>query len=281
MLLEMAIADAYGAGFEFKSYELIKKYNTAQGYVNHSGSRLPLGHYTDDTQMALALSELMLSDKKWTPENIAQSFVDCFHRDPRKGYARGFYHFLKQTHSGKEFIQNIRPHSEKSGGAMRSAPLGFFPNIQEVIEKTTIQAKLTHNTKNGITSSLAVALASHYFIYNLGTKKDLPQFLSSHISGDWKTPWTGQVSIQGMDCAKGAISAILASNTFSSLLIRCIDYTGDTDTVACIAFGIASHCQEIENDWSDILFNGLENGEFGRDYLQGIDEALNSKFIGT
>ncbi len=135
MLLNMAIADAYGAGFEFQSYERIKKYNTAQGYVNHSDSRLPLGHYTDDTQMALALAELMLSGKDWTPENIAQAFVDTFHRDPRKGYARGFYNFLQKTKSGADFLKHIKPDSEKSGAAMRSAPLGLFSDIQEVIER--------------------------------------------------------------------------------------------------------------------------------------------------
>ncbi len=77
-----------------------------------------------------------------------------------------------------------------------------------------------------------------------------------------------------MDCAKAAISAVCSSSTLTELLIKCVGFTGDTDTVACIACGIASNCQEIENDFSEGLYNGLENGEYGRDYLIEIDRHL-------
>jgi hypothetical protein len=35
MLLELAIGDAYGAGFEYASDGLIRKHNTAAYYVQH------------------------------------------------------------------------------------------------------------------------------------------------------------------------------------------------------------------------------------------------------
>lgn len=274
MLVHMAIGDAYGAGFEFSSYNIIKKYNTGKTYTNHSKSRIPLGHYTDDTQMALALCELMLSGQDWTHKNIAKAFLGAFHRDKRKGYAQGFYTFLENTRTPQEFLKNIKPWSDKSGAAMRSAPLGYFSTISEVIGKTHIQASLTHNTYAGINSALAVALSSHYFIYNLGTKKDLIPFLSAYIPGYWNKTWNGPVSVLGMDCVKAALSVVQSSTSLTELLVNCVNFTGDTDTVACIAFGIASHCKEIQDDLSDSLYVDLENNLYGKDYLEGIDGQL-------
>jgi ADP-ribosylglycohydrolase len=279
MLLNMAIGDAYGAGFEFRNNSLVTKFNTGESYLSHQKSRIAFGHYTDDTQMALALCEVILEGTDWTPENIAQKFVDVFHRDQRQGYAHGFYNFLKHTKTGKEFTKNIQPWSSKSGGAMRSAPLGVFPDLDEVKEKTIIQASITHNTTDGKASALAVALSSHYFLYNLGIKKELPNFLDSHIAGcNWSKKWSGEVSVLGMDCVQAALSAIQENDNLKDILIQCVSFGGDTDTVCCIAMGIATHSQEIEDNLPDSLFTGLENGQYGRDYLSQIDSDLVKKF---
>ena len=66
--------------------------------------------------------------------NLARRFVEAFRRDPREGYAGGFYAFLQEVTSGDEFLQRIRPDSDKSGAAMRAGPLGVFPTIGEVVE---------------------------------------------------------------------------------------------------------------------------------------------------
>jgi hypothetical protein len=48
------------------------------------------------------------------------------------------------------------------------------------------------------------------------------------------------------------------------------------DTVAAIAMGAASCCQEIEQDVPENLVNGLENGPYGRDYIINLDKKLMS-----
>jgi len=161
---------------------------------------------------------------------------------------------------------------------MRSAPLGLFPTIQEVVEKTSIQASITHNTNAGIISALAVALSTHYFTYDLGSKKDLPEFLSAYIPEDWGKIWKGKISVLALDCTKGAISSVIDSDSLNDLLIRCVNYTGDTDTVSCIAFGIACNCSEIKNNLHPDLVKNLENNKYGKDYLKKIDNALIDRF---
>jgi hypothetical protein len=53
MLLELAIGDAYGAGFEDVDAEMIRQQNDLSGYVKHPRHHIQPGCYTDDTQMSL------------------------------------------------------------------------------------------------------------------------------------------------------------------------------------------------------------------------------------
>jgi len=290
MLVEIAIGDAYGAGFEFTSPDFIRKYNNLK-YTTHQSvlslavdqfrldptvihPRQKHGRYTDDTQMSIAIAQVIVEQKPWTKEVLAESFVNAFKRDPRTGYARGFYNFLCDIQSGEEFLQNIRPHSDKSGAAMRAAPIGVFSTPEEVIEKCSLQASLTHDTPNGIASGNAAALMAHYFIYDKGPKKQLGAFIRDLIPGKWDQEWKGSTSAKGIDCVCGAITAIQQSDTLSAVLKKCIDFGGDVDTVAAIAMGPASCCRELEQDIPENLIDGLENGPYGRDYIIGLDQKL-------
>ena len=274
MLLELAIADAYGAGFEY-GHEMIVN-NDLSRYVEHPRFRLIPGTYTDDTQMSIAIAEVIVALVPWTPEVLADSFVKAFKRDPREGYARNFYHFLVEIQDGQEFLTKIRPDSDKSGAAMRAAPIGIYPTAEKVIEATTIQAAITHNTSDGINAAVAAALMSHYFIYRLGAKRKLGQFLEDCVSGEWSKPWEGKVKSKGWMSVRAAITAVMRNDTMSELLQDCIAFTGDVDTVAAIALAAGSCSEEIRQDIPNHLVTGLENGAYGRDYLIGLDKQLMS-----
>ncbi len=185
MLIELAIGDAYGAGFEYVNHQLIRQFNNLGIYVQHPRHSTRPGQYTDDTQMSLAIAEAIVSGETWTPINLANRFVDVFKRDPREGYAGGFHAFLQSVNNGEEFLAKIRPTSDKSGAAMRAAPIVLFSDIPTVIERATVQAKLTHNTPDGINAAVAAALMSHYFLYDLGRREDIGTFIEQHIPGEW------------------------------------------------------------------------------------------------
>lgn len=274
MLLELAIADAYGAGFEYADEIIVN--NDLSRYVEHPRFRLIPGCYTDDTQMSIAIAEVIVAQAGWTPEVLADSFVRAFKRDPREGYARNFYHFLVGIQDGQEFLTEIRPDSDKSGAAMRAAPIGIYPTAQKVIQATTIQAAITHNTPDGINAAVAAALMSHYFIYRLGAKRKLGQFLEGYVSGEWSKPWQGKVKSKGWMSVRAAITAVMRNDTMSELLQDCIAFTGDVDTVAAIALAAGSCSEEIRQDIPNHLVTGLENGAYGRDYLIGLDKQLMS-----
>jgi ADP-ribosylglycohydrolase len=273
MLLELAIADAYGAGFEYAD-EMVERYNDLSGYVQHPRHGIQPGCYTDDTQMSLAIAETIVAQKPWTPEILATQFVIAFKRDPREGYSSRSYDYLLNVQDGREFLEGINWTSDKSGAAMRAAPIGVFPTIEKVLETATIQAAITHNTPDGINAAKAAALMSHYFIYGLGDKKNLGQFLEGHIPGEWSKSWEGQVKTKGWMCVRAAITAVIRNNSLSELLRDCVAFTGDVDTVAAIALAAASCSQQYKKDLPQHLIAGLENSIYGRDYIIRLDKQL-------
>lgn len=281
MLLELAIGDAYGSAFEFANANL--KHNKALYYSKHPRHPHHPGSYTDDTQMSLAISELLLDDIDFTPINIATKFVEVFQRDPRTGYAHRFYEFLTDIESGQEFIEKMKPESEKSGAAMRAPVLGLLPDIEEVLDKTTIQAQVTHNTENGILAAKTSALLTHYFCHLHGQdnpKNQVGNWLTHMLGGSWDTPYQkNKIGTSGIDCVHAAVTAVIISNTLSEVLVNSINFTGDVDTVAAVAMGAASMCSEIENDLSPGLYYCLEETKYGRDYLLLVDTKLHRKIL--
>jgi ADP-ribosyl-[dinitrogen reductase] hydrolase len=274
MLLELAIGDAYGAGFEYVSNKIIQENNNLSGYIKHQRHDIKPGHYTDDTQMTLAIAEAMLSGKPWTSRLLADYFVVAFKRDPREGYASNFFAFLSDVSSGDEFLHEIVPTSEKSGAAMRSAPIGLYRDIKQVIEYSTIQAKVTHDTTLGINAAVAASLMTHYFRYDLGSKNDLGDFLKVYIEGDWNKTWSGKVGALGVMSVAAAITAILSCDSMSELLKKCINFSGDVDTVATIALAAACFSKEIKQDLPSNLYDNLERSTYGYDYLVQLDQKL-------
>ncbi len=274
MLIELAIGDAYGAGFEYVSDRIVREQNDLARYVQHPRHSTRPGCYTDDTQMSIAVAEALLCGEPWTPQLLARHFVTAFQRDPREGYAQGFFAFLQSVHDADEFLARIRPDSDKSGAAMRACPIGVCASIDEVIERTRLQAALTHDTPAGIHAALAAALMTHYCLYRVGPKTQLPEFLAAHVPGAWATPWQGKVGPKGMMSVHAAVTAVVAHERLSDLLHACIAFTGDVDTVATIALASASVSDEYEQDLPEVLYEQLEDGPFGRTYLQQLDQRL-------
>lgn len=278
MLLKIAVSDAYGAGFEFAEESIIEKEHDMKRYYGSRIDDLLPGQYTDDTQMTVAIMELMLSEKEWNEHNVAEAFLNVFKRDSRKGYAKGFYGFLLDTDNAIDFNKNIINNSIRNGAAMRSVPLGVYPTIEEVKERTRIQARVTHDTFQGIISSQAVSLMSHYFIYNIGDKKGLKSFIEKELEYLFIDNKTNRTECDGIDTVNAVFTVLKNNDTLSGIINDSVLLGGDTDSVASIAVGIASFSSEFEDDLPSFLFEDLENEKYGKDFLKKLDEAFFSKY---
>jgi ADP-ribosylglycohydrolase len=276
MLVELAIGDAYGAGFEYVRASTVRAHNDLSGYHAHPRHGIAPGSYTDDTQMSIAIAEALVDGADWTPLTLANRFVEAFKRDPREGYASGFHAFLESVDNGEQFLAQIRPDSAKSGAAMRAGPLGVLPDLDDVLDRARVQAAITHDTPEGIAAACAAALMTHYFLYRHGPRSDLGDFLAAHVFGNWASPWYGPVGAPGWMSVRAAVTAVRDAKSMSDLLRRCVALTGDVDTVATIALAAGSCAPDLAADLPGVLVAGLESGPFGRTYLSALDGRLMS-----
>ena len=274
MIIEGAIGDTYGAGFEFAPGEKISQKNNLSQYEYHPQFLSIYKKYTDDTQMSVGIAELLVENVEWTQLNIADKFVEIFKRDPREGYGRRFYKLLNEIKSGSDLLERFHPKSDRNGAAMRAYPIGILPETSEILERTKIQAQVTHHTENAIISAQAVALMSHYFLYNLGAKENLVDYLSDIQQYKWNGKWSGRVEINAIQTVEAVLQVLIKGDKLSEMLVSSINFGGDVDTVASLSMAIASSSKFYVNDLPAWLYEELENDQFGRDYLINLDTKL-------
>ena len=273
LLLASAIGDGYGAGFEFATPEFVAG-NNDLCYHPHPLGEIKAGRYTDDTQMAIGLTEFLLQ-KERTPIHLARHFVLAFKRDPRHGYNGNFYKFLSSVRNGTDFLQRIRPNSDRSGGAMRAAPCGMLPTLEETIDMAMWQASITHATRDGMNA--AAAVAALVWACRQGVPlEDLPFFLEDTIPGyQWDVPWQDPVPNKGVPVVSAVLTVLTSHTSVTEMLKASVAFTGDVDTVAALVLAAASQHPDAIWDLRHSLFDQLEaDGKYGVEYLDQLDDAL-------
>lgn len=229
----------------------------------------PLFHthsqFTDDTVMSLAVARAILQDGNYGREmkSLGQKF-------PYAGYGGNFRRWL--------FEPEIIPYNSwGNGSAMRVSPVGFaFNTEEEVLREAKASAEISHNHPEGIKGAQSVALA--VFMARQGSSKDE---IRSRISADFSYDLDRtveeirpgyQFDVSCMGSVPEAIISFLDSTDYESAVRKAVSLGGDSDTLACIAGGIAEAYYksipamviiEVENILPRILWEILEKFEKG------------------
>jgi ADP-ribosyl-[dinitrogen reductase] hydrolase len=296
LFLGMAIGDAFGARFENLKRESID-------LTNETGIFRDWNRYTDDTQMAVGVAELLISGDTFTEENLAKALLTAYHRDPRPGYSRLTRRMLEESYGGEAFLHSLSDgeiRSRKSdGAAMRALPLGFLPDMQEVIRCALLNAAITHGHPDALAATAGIALIAHTRYH---TRAGFPKimrdllhsiphlthkaqsYLSRVIYAGWEpgvilgdyagygVPYTESIILLG------AVIAILTEfgEDPARALLESVQLGGDTDTTACIVLGAALIHPGMEIP--DSLLGGLEDGEYGKKYITQLGDQLSAKY---
>lgn len=277
MLVEMAIADAYGAGFEYRNNSFVAEHNDLSCYHPHGMGDLEPGCYTDDTQMSIALAEMMLGTCDWSRVSVAKGFFNTYARDPRNGFSKRLKRLLT-----KGTVQEMLSSSGGGNGAsMRAGVLGLYPTLLQARDRAHHQARVTHDTTASDDAAKAVAVAVHFLVHGEATRWNVGMLTQMDVGGDFESPWpeTWRVGPHPSQAVRAAFTAIQKGDTLSEVLHAAVAFGGDTDTVATIAMAFAVWCDDIEKDLPQHLYDGLENGEFGLDYLRDLDQQLMDRFV--
>lgn len=274
MIVEIAIADAYGASFEFAPQEFIEHNNTLDRYFKHPKDDI-CGQYTDDTQMSIALVEHILGYKPRNKLAIANSFVETFMRDPRKGYARRFQALLESLSCGQDLLDKIEPISIRNGAMMRSVPLCLIPNEDDMLRFAEIQASITHDNYWGITSSKIIGYLA-YHILRGKSLFDIIKEIEYRFNFTPNLEWRGRVPCDAEATLHAVFAVLDASESYGDALLRSVYLGGDTDSVAAIALGIMSLTKDpiVFDTRLHQLYDNLENEEYGMGYLECLDLTI-------
>ncbi len=124
---------------------------------------------TDDTEMAIALTDVIERHHAVDQEDLARTFAARYARDPRRGYGGGAAKLLRGINDGSAWralaAVIFNGGSYGNGSAMRVAPLGaYFADQSDdvVIAQASLSARVTHAHPEGVAGAIAVALATAY-----------------------------------------------------------------------------------------------------------------------
>jgi ADP-ribosylglycohydrolase len=192
----------------------------------------PYCRFTDDTVLSVAVARSILSDGDY-----AAAIKVFGRRYPHAGYGGAFKAWLASPSS--------EPYNSwGNGSAMRVYPVGFaFEGVEKVLEEAEKSAAVTHNHPEGVKGAQAVALAV-YLACKGSRKEEIRTQIGerfgydlSQTLGKIRPNYRFDVSCQGS--VPQAITAFLESESVEDAIRKAISLGGDSDTLACIAGGIA------------------------------------------
>ena len=299
MLAGIAIGDAFGRYYENKTRSEILEVARFDRYLQEEV------RYSDDTQMSLAVAELMVSPLPFTAEALASNFIYAWKRDRRRGYSTRTQKVLEESHTGAEFLELYRredPASIRSNGsAMRALPLGLLPHVGSVLATSLINSEITHAHPEAVKASICVSLLAHYFYYRLGPPDVAVEYvleMTSRICPDagdylWKvaaltdTDYSVLLDVhaeRGLPCdALMTLGVVLhiARRWFDDpfeALRQSILVGGDVDSVASLVLGAVLMLHPLES-LPPFLLEDLENLNYGRNYILELGGKLSKIYI--
>ena len=149
-------------------------------------------NYTDDTEMALGIFDVLESHGGIDPDRLAERFAQRYQADPQRGYGGAAHGILRAIGMGFPWQKASSSvfsgeGSLGNGGGMRSAPIGayFADDIDQVIEHARRSAVVTHYHPEGQAGAIAIALGAAYTcqrsLGGVSVGSDLLSFVSEHM----------------------------------------------------------------------------------------------------
>lgn len=188
--------------------------------------------FTDDTVLTVAVADCLLHGGDYA--TIFKSYVA---RYPNAGYGGNFFRWAQSS-------ETEAYGSFGNGSAMRVSPVGFFfKDLDTVLAEAERSAAVTHNHLEGIKGAQATAAA--IFLARQGeSKAAIAEYIGGQFDYDLtrsleviRPDYSFDVSCQGS--VPEAMIAFLESSSYVDAVRKAISLGGDSDTIACIAGGIA------------------------------------------
>ena len=226
------IGDIVGSVYEFKNIR-----------TKNFPLFVPDCEATDDSIMTLAVAKSILEADGNLDALSRQTVANMIllgNRYPNAGYGGRFMKWLKK---GKYVSMPGPYNSYGNGGAMRASPCGFAAKtLKEALTMARVTAEVTHNHPEGIKGAEAAA-AAVFLAKTKAGMNEIKAYITAHyypidFTLDQIRPtYKFDVSCQGS--VPQALEAFFESTSYEDAIRSAVSIGGDSDTIACIAGGIA------------------------------------------
>jgi ADP-ribosylglycohydrolase len=210
--------------------------------------------WTDDTEMALAVCEVLDAVGGIDRDRLAAAFTLRFVAAPGRGYGGGAHQLLRELALGARWDRAARAlfdgqGSFGNGGAMRAGPIGayFADDLEATIAHARASAEVTHAHPEGQAGAIAVALAALYAWRSKNDASfladDLLDFVIAHLE-----PSKTRAGIEAARALPPDASISLAAATLGSG-----NRVSSVDTVPFALLCARRHLDDLEEAcWSTV-----------------------------
>ena len=298
----LAVGDALGFPVEFIGSAEIRRRHGPQGLTDfvppHSH---PLGTYTDDTQMSLAVAEALVRAGRGELDEVMSAIaagLAAWAESPENDRAPGSTTMsaCRRLFAGRSWRARGVPESKGCGSTIRTAPIGLYYHGERdrLVEMASNSSIITHGhpcaVAGAVANALAVSLAldgvepQDFLPAIIATTEDIrgefadkmrevPQVLTMEPDGAFDVLGDAWVAEEAMACA---LYCFLRSPTdYRTAVLTGANASGDSDSVASIAGGISgayNGLDAIPEAWRQ----RVENGERLLAVARSLHQAVGS-----
>jgi len=260
-LIGLAVGDALGAPFEFRPAGLYRStfpnpVLEGRGEMIGGGAfDWAPGEFTDDTQMALALSEaLIAADGECEPKMIWDHFKAWSHGATDIGNGTRAVLSLSDYRTAARQVHDQTGKTAGNGSVMRVAPValaGIGHDSVWVQRAAVAQSHLTHYDGWAGNSALVAADIMYRLITGVHIEEVLGRVhvnvgpsrrnaFENFLTGDWTPEDAGEMS-NGVSliCLAQAVWALRNTSSFEEAVTTAVNLGDDADTVGAVTGALA------------------------------------------
>lgn len=267
----LAVGDALGTTLEFSQRD---EHPLLTDIVGGGPFELEAGNWTDDTAMALALAESLLSCRGLDETHLMNRFLDW--------YQTGAYSctgdcfdignttrdaLMRFNETGDPIAGSKSAQSAGNGSLMRLSPVAvrYFHDRATMAEVARRQSEVTHGAAEAVDACIVFAslLADAIIgtpVHDLLAPRlvDAAPAITKILAGGWQEKSRDEIRSSGyvVHSLEAAIWSVGNSSSFEEALVLAANLADDADTVAAITGQLAGAiwgATAIPDSWLDCL----------------------------
>ena len=219
--------------------------------------RLPAGHFTDDTELALAVAESLLACGEVQPADLALRFAEWYRSGPSdvgvhtqavlSRFAEG-----QPWDEAAEAVFRERPESAGNGSLMRSWPLAlvFWQDLPALRAASALECRVTHRHPECVAACVFLNTMLAHLIHGapptealqltLAEAQPLPEGLEHAIR---LAPRRRREELRNTGWVRhtleSALWSLFNSHNFEETLVQVINLGADADTAGAVSGALA------------------------------------------